>query len=59
MRHDQRQGVRMTRADVNEVDVDAVDRRHELRQGVELGLGLSPVVAGAPILDERLELREL
>ena len=59
MRHDQRHGVRMTRADVNEVNVHAVDRCHELRQGVELGLGLSPVVAGAPILDERLELREL
>ena len=44
---------------MNEVNVHAVDRRHELRQGVELGLGLSPVVAGAPILDERLELREL
>ena len=59
MRHDQRQGVRDARADVDEVDVHAVDRRHELRQGVELGFGLSPVVAGAPILDERLELREL
>ena len=32
---------------------------HELRQGVQLRLGLAPVVAGAPILDERLELREL
>ena len=59
MRHDQRHGVRMTRAHMNEVDVHAVDRRHELRQGVELGFGLSPVVAGAPMLDERLELREL
>ena len=59
MRHDQRQGIRMPRADVNEVDIDAVDRCHELRQRVELGLRLSPVVAGAPILDERLELREL
>ena len=49
----------MLRADVNEVNVHAIDRRHELRQGVELGLGLAPVVAGAPILDERLELREL
>ena len=32
---------------------------HELRQGVQLRFRLSPVVAGAPILDERLELREL
>jgi hypothetical protein len=59
MRHDQRQSIGMLRADVNEVNVHAVDRCHELRQGVELGLGLSPVVAGAPILDERLQLRQL
>src|SRR5918994_6982032 len=59
MGHDQRQRVRMGRADVNKVDVDAVDPGYELRQGIELRFRLAPVVAGAPMLDERLELREL
>ena len=49
----------LTRADVNEVNVHAVDRCHELRQSVELNLGSSPVVVSAPILDERPRLREL
>jgi hypothetical protein len=49
----------MGRADVNEVNVDAVDPGYELRQSIELGFRLAPVVAGAPMLDERLELREL
>ena len=47
------------RADVDEVDVDAVDGRHELRQGVQLRFGLAPVVAAAPVAHELLELREL
>ena len=49
----------MLRADVNEVDIEAVDLGHELRQGIQLRFRLPPVVAGAPILDERLDLREL
>ena len=59
VRDDQRQRVRVARADVDEVDVDPVDRRHELREGIELRLGLAPVIAGAPIADEFLELRQL
>ena len=31
----------------------------ELRQGVEPGLGLAPVVVRSPVADELLELREL
>src|SRR5687768_1031965 len=58
MRHDQRHGVRMARADVYEVDIHPVDRCDELRKGVELSLGFSPVVVSTPILDERLELLE-
>ena len=49
----------MPRADVDEVNVDAVDRRHELRQGVELRFGLPPVVVRAPVAHELLQLREL
>ena len=59
MRHDQRHGVRMGRADVGELDVDAVDRGDELRQRVQLRLGLAPVVVRAPGADEVLQLREL
>src|SRR5262245_7640761 len=56
MRHDQRQGVGMPRANVDEVDVDAVDSGLELRQRVQPGFSLSPVVAAAPVLDQRLQL---
>ena len=59
MGHDHRQGIGMLRANVNEVDVEAVDLGDELRQGIQLRLRLAPVVAGAPIFDERLELGEL
>ena len=45
MGHDQRHGVGVLRADVGELDVEAVDRGDELRQGVQPGLGLAPVVA--------------
>ena len=59
VRDDQRQRVRVAGADVDEVDVDAVDVRHELREGVQLRLGLAPVVVRAPVADELLELRQL
>ena len=59
MRDDQRHRVRVARADVDEVDVHAVDGRLELREGVQLRLALAPVVIRRPIADEFLELREL
>ena len=40
VRDDDRERIRMTRADVNEVNVDVIDRCYELRQGIELGLAL-------------------
>ena len=52
MRHDQRHRVRVTRLDVDEMDVHAVDLRHELRKGVQLPLGFSPVVVRRPVADE-------
>ena len=49
----------MARADVDEVNVEPVDLGHELRQGIELRLGLPPVVVRAPVAHELLKLREL
>jgi hypothetical protein len=59
VRHQQRQGVGVRRADVRELDVEAVDLDDELRQLVQPGLDPAPVVAAAPVLDERAELPEL
>ena len=56
VRDDQRQRIGMAGLDVDVVDVDAVDGRHELRDGVQLRLGLPPVVVRAPVPDELLEL---
>jgi hypothetical protein len=55
VRHDQRQGVGVPRADVDEMDVHAVDGRHELRQGIQLRLRLPPVVVRDPVAHERLQ----
>ena len=59
MGHDQRQRVRMMRADVDEMDVEPVDLGDELREGVQLRLDLAPVVVGLPVAHELLELCEL
>ena len=58
VRDQHRQGVRMPGPDVDEVDVDPVDPGRELRVGVQLRLGLPPVVAGGPVADQFLEQRE-
>jgi hypothetical protein len=44
MGDDDWQSIRMTGADVDEVNVEPVDRRDELRQRIELRLDLPPVV---------------
>ena len=59
VRDNQRHGIRVPRTHVDEVDVDAVNVRRELRQGIELCFGLAPVVVRAPITNEFLELRQL
>ena len=59
MRHDQRHRIRMTRADVDEMNGHAINRCHELRQGVKLGLGFSPVVVRSPITHQLLQFCEL
>ena len=59
MGDDDWQGIRMAGADVDEMNVEPVDRRDELRQGIELRLHLPPVVVRAPVADELLQLRQL
>ena len=59
VRHDQRQRVLVPRLDVDEVDLDPVDLGRELRQRVELRLGLAPVVVGRPVARELLHRRQL
>ena len=49
---DERQGVGVVGADVEEVDVQAVDLGQELGQRVQLGLDLAPVVGGRPVAGE-------
>jgi hypothetical protein len=43
---------------MEEVDVQPVDLSHELRQRVQLGLDLAPVVVGRPVAGELLHGRE-
>ena len=59
MRDDQRQRILMLRTNVNEMNVQPIDLGDELRQGVELGLALAPVVFRRPIAREFLHRREL
>ena len=55
---DEREGVLVLRTHVDEVDVQAVDLGHELRQGVQLLLDLAPVVIGGPVAREFLHRRQ-
>src|SRR3954464_3211420 len=56
MRQNHRERVLLARADPDEVNVDPVDLRQELGKGVELGFGLAPVIAAAPVPDQCLKL---
>ena len=59
VRHDQRQGVLVGRADVDKVDVDPVDLGRELRQPVQPRLDAPEVVVGRPVARQRLQSRQL
>src|SRR5260370_4448367 len=48
----------MLRLHLDEVDVDPVDRRDEVRQGVQPRLALAPVVLAPPVARELLHRRE-
>ena len=59
MRDDERQRIFMLRANVNEVDVQAIDLGDEVLYGLQLLLALAPVVLLRPVARERLHQREL
>ena len=50
--------VRLSRADVQKVNGEAVDLRAELRKAIQPGLTAAPVIPGPPILHQRLHLRD-
>lgn len=54
MGDDHGESVSVLRADVNEVDVEPVNLRDEVRHGVDPVLAPAPVVAGLPIVEELL-----
>ena len=59
VRDDERQRVLMLRTNVNEMNVQPIDFGDEIRQGVQLGLDLAPIVICRPIAGECLRRREL
>ena len=58
MRNEERQRILMVRANVDEMDVEAVDLGDEVRQGLQFLLALVPVVLFRPVARERLHRRE-
>ena len=50
MRQDNRQRARLGRPRVEEVDFLSVDRRDELRNGIDLGFLCAPIESRAPVL---------
>ena len=59
MRDDDGQRVLMVRADMDEMNIQSIDVRCELGQGVEPGFNLTPVVFRLPEAREFLHRREL
>jgi hypothetical protein len=59
VRDDERQCIVMLRTDVDEMNVEPIDLGDELRQGVQPGLALAPVVLGRPVPCEGLNRGEL
>ena len=59
VRDDDRQRVLVIRADVDEVDVEAVDLGHEVRQRLQSLLAFAPVVRGGPVAREFLHHLQL
>src|SRR5215207_10217865 len=59
VRDDERERVLTLGANVNEVDVDAVDLGDEVREGSEALLEAAPVVVGRPVVGQSLDRVEL
>ena len=58
MGEDDRQRVRMFRSYVDEVNAEAIDLRAKLWELIQCLLAASPVVIGAPVVDESTQLLE-
>src|ERR671913_1388070 len=58
VRDDERQRIFMFRANVNEMNVEAIDLGDEVREGLQFLLALAPVVLLRPVARERLHRRE-
>src|SRR5271168_1766983 len=58
VRDDQRQRVLALRANVDEMDVQAVDLGDEMRQGVQTRLALAPVIVRPPVASKLLDRRQ-
>src|SRR5260370_39216785 len=59
MRDDHRKRIRILRTGMNEMNIEPVDVRRELRQGVQPRFDLAPVVIRLPITCECSHPREL
>src|ERR1700694_5376606 len=59
VRDDERQRIVMLRTHVDEMNIESIALGDELRQGVQPGLALAPVVLGRPIAREGLTRGEL
>src|SRR5690348_9978525 len=59
MRDDDRRGVRVSRLHVDEMDVEAVDVRDEVRIAEDSSFNLPPVMLICPIVSELPDRREL
>src|SRR4051794_3424876 len=58
MADNQRERILLARTDVNKMDVQPVDGRHELWKSIELSFRLSPIVIRRPITREFLHYRQ-
>jgi hypothetical protein len=59
VRDDHRKRILVAGTDVNEVDVQPINVRRELRQGIQLCFHLTPVVAAPPVPNQLLQLGKL
>ena len=59
VRDDDRQRIGLFRTNMDEMNVNSIDRRHELGHRVQPGLELAPVIVRPPVLREPAHRREL
>jgi hypothetical protein len=59
VRDDHRQRIRIFRADVDEMNIESVDVRYEMRERFQFLFALAPVVIFGPVARQFLHRREL